>query len=282
LNTTRQLADILIPASSCATSSCFAMATKAAHKRLSKEFVAMQREPPPFIWASPDEKNILAWNFLIRGPPDSPFEGGEFHGVLLFPPEYPFKPPGIKMITPSGRFAPDKKICFSMSDFHPGSWNPAWSVATILTGLLSFMLSDEMTTGSVNTTDADKRVYAARSHSWNIQQRKFKEAFPEYSGPSLRDLPNMGETVIRKPSPPPPKSPHITRSSSSSATKPTVPSPTTQPTTAVSSTPSDGNIGSSESGGEGTGGWVELFWQKWRWGLFIAIAVVVSRLSSSA
>jgi hypothetical protein len=55
------------------------------------------------------------------------------------------------MYTPSGRFQPDKKICFSMSDFHPGSvrpsllpktliidtdcidlqWNPAWSVATM-------------------------------------------------------------------------------------------------------------------------------------------------------
>ncbi|RDX50819.1 UBC-like protein [Lentinus brumalis] len=157
------------------------MASKAAYKRLSKEYIAMQREPPPFVWAAPDEKNILHWNYIIRGPPDSPFAGGEYHGVLLFPPEYPFKPPGIKMLTPSGRFQPDKKICFSMSDFHPGSWNPAWSVATILTGLLSFMLSDEMTTGSVTTTDAEKRVYAARSHSWNIQQKRFKEAFPEVS-----------------------------------------------------------------------------------------------------
>jgi len=52
------------------------MATKAAYKRvgtvprpllfsliespqLSKEYVAMQREPPPFVWAAPDEKDIL-------------------------------------------------------------------------------------------------------------------------------------------------------------------------------------------------------------------------------
>ena len=34
---------------------------------------------------------------LQRGPPDSPFAGGEYHGVLLFPSEYPFKPPGIKV-----------------------------------------------------------------------------------------------------------------------------------------------------------------------------------------
>ena len=152
----------------------------------------MQKEPPPFVWAAPDEKNILnckskyslaslalnillTWhltyigNYIIvciflfphtshvsqcgfffhdtyislffpslspgtviqRGPPDSPYAGGEYYGVILFPSEYPFKPPGIKMLTPSGRFIPDKKICFSMSDFHPGSWNPAWSVATM-------------------------------------------------------------------------------------------------------------------------------------------------------
>jgi hypothetical protein len=27
--------------------------------QLSKEYVAMQKEPPPFVWAAPDEKDIL-------------------------------------------------------------------------------------------------------------------------------------------------------------------------------------------------------------------------------
>jgi hypothetical protein len=48
-----------------------------------------------------------------------------------------------------------------------------------LTGLLSFMLSDEMTTGSVTSTDTHKQAFAARSHSWNIAQPRFREAFPE-------------------------------------------------------------------------------------------------------
>jgi len=43
------------------------------------------------------------------------------------------------------------------------------------------MLSDEMTTGSVTTSDTDKRVYASRTHAWNLQQRRFREAFPEVS-----------------------------------------------------------------------------------------------------
>jgi ubiquitin-protein ligase len=45
------------------------------------------------------------------------------------------------MTTPSGRFQPDTRLCLTMSDFHPSSWNPSWSVATILNGLLSFMVS---------------------------------------------------------------------------------------------------------------------------------------------
>lgn len=45
------------------------------------------------------------------------------------------------MITPNGRFKTNKKLCLSISDFHPDTWNPAWSVSTILTGLLSFMVS---------------------------------------------------------------------------------------------------------------------------------------------
>jgi len=36
-------------------------------------------------------------SFTQRGPSESPFAGGEYHGVLLFPAEYPFKPPGIKV-----------------------------------------------------------------------------------------------------------------------------------------------------------------------------------------
>ena len=67
--------------------------------------------------------------------------GGYYHGKLVFPKEYPFKPPRIMMITPNGRFQTNTRLCLSISDFHPDTWNPAWSVSTILTGLLSFMVS---------------------------------------------------------------------------------------------------------------------------------------------
>ncbi|CAJ0870310.1 21679_t:CDS:2 [Entrophospora sp. SA101] len=103
----------------------------------------------------------LREHYVIRGPQDTPYHNGEYHGVLQFPVEYPFKPPSIRMTTPSGRFQTDTRLCLSMSDFHPSSWNPSWGVATILNGLLSFMTSDETTTGSIKTSDIDKKTYAS-------------------------------------------------------------------------------------------------------------------------
>ncbi|GAA5846135.1 hypothetical protein JCM3766R1_005647 [Sporobolomyces carnicolor] len=167
------------------------MASPQARKRLQKEHAAFQKNPPPSIWARPNESNILEWHYIFRGPPNSPFEGGEYWGVVEFPKDYPFAPPGLKMNTPSGRFTPSAAICTSMSNFHPGSWNVAWSVETILIGLSSFMNSDEITTGSMRTSDEDKRQFARDSHAWNVQQPKFKTMFPDYCGKDMSDLPNM-------------------------------------------------------------------------------------------
>lgn len=71
------------------------------------------------------------------------------------------------MHTPSGRFQPSSRLCLSISDFHPKSFNPAWEVSTILVGLLSFMTSDEITTGSISTSTQEKKALAARSRWWN-------------------------------------------------------------------------------------------------------------------
>ena len=49
------------------------------------------------------------------------------------------------------------------SDFHPESWNPVWSVASILVGLQSFMAETSQTVGSVETTVAEKLRLAAAS-----------------------------------------------------------------------------------------------------------------------
>ena len=82
------------------------------------------------------------------------------------------------MITPNGRFKVQTKLCLSMSDFHPESWNPTWSVGTILTGLLSFMLENTSTHGSIKTSEGAKRRYAVDTHQFNLCDQIFVELFP--------------------------------------------------------------------------------------------------------
>mgnify|MGYP006895981186 FL=1 len=53
------------------------------------------------------------------------------------------------------------------------------------------MCTDELTTGSLMMHNRERRVLAAKSHAFNISQRRFTQLFPEYAGRDVRDLPNM-------------------------------------------------------------------------------------------
>lgn len=66
-------------------------------------------------------------------------QGGLYHGRIILPAEYPFKPPSFVMLTPSGRFEIGKKICLSISERHPEHWQPSWSMRTALMALVAFL-----------------------------------------------------------------------------------------------------------------------------------------------
>ena len=106
--------------------------------------------------AAPDPDNIFEWYFIIFGLPDAPYKGGYYMGKLKFPDEYPWKPPSIMLITESGRFAVNDRICLSISDYHPESWNPIWPVNSIIIGLISFFVTETSTVGSINSSKIEK------------------------------------------------------------------------------------------------------------------------------
>jgi len=157
------------------------MATPLCHRRLTREYQALLKSPikSPSILAVPNESNILEWHYVIEGGRETPYADGFYHGKLIFPKEYPLKPPSVIMLTPSGRFKPNRRLCLSMSDFHPESWNPMWSVSTILTGLYSFMLETAPTLGSIESTLSAKRKFARQSMDFNIKDSEFCKNFPQ-------------------------------------------------------------------------------------------------------
>lgn len=83
------------------------------------------------------------------------------------------------MYTPNGRFQTHTRICMSMSDYHPETWNPVWSVGTILVGLQSFMLEQGDSVGTVKTSEEQRRKYATESLETNLANKDFCRLFPE-------------------------------------------------------------------------------------------------------
>ena len=117
--------------------------------------------------AHPLENDMFEWHFTIRGAEGTDFEGGIYHGRILLPPEYPYKPPHIMFLTPSGRFETNTKICLSFSAFHPELWQPAWGIRLILEALISFLPTPgDGAIGALDYKPEERRRLAKQSQSF--------------------------------------------------------------------------------------------------------------------
>jgi ubiquitin-conjugating enzyme E2 J1 len=155
-----------------------------AVKRIMREFKEMKKSPFYALHAEPLEDNLFEWHFTIRGPEDTVYAGGLYHGWISLPTEYPFKPPDIHFLTPSGRFQVGKKICLSITKHHPKSWQPSWSIKTVLLSLRAFLpTAPGGALGSLEWSDAEKRKMAIKSHAWACEAcgRRNDEILPPMS-----------------------------------------------------------------------------------------------------
>ncbi|XP_050392969.2 ubiquitin-conjugating enzyme E2 J1 isoform X1 [Patella vulgata] len=140
-----------------------------AVKRLMKEAQELS-QPTEQYHVQPLDDNLFEWHFTIRGPADSDFDGGIYHGRIILPPDYPMKPPSIILLTPNGRFEIFKKICLSISGHHPESWQPSWSIRTALLAIIGFMPTHGAgAIGSLDYTPEERKVLAKKSQDWKCQ-----------------------------------------------------------------------------------------------------------------
>uniref|UniRef100_A0A1I8GCM1 UBIQUITIN_CONJUGAT_2 domain-containing protein n=1 Tax=Macrostomum lignano TaxID=282301 RepID=A0A1I8GCM1_9PLAT len=156
-----------------------------AVKRLMREAKDLAA-PTELYYAQPLEDNLFEWHFTIRGPVDSDFEGGVYHGRVLIPGDYPMKPPNIILLTPNGRFEINKKICLSISGYHPETWRPAWSIRTALLALVGFMPTHGLgAIGALEYPPEERRRLARQSRDWRCPI-----CCPTPDSPSLESLLN--------------------------------------------------------------------------------------------
>ena len=65
-------------ASESAPSNSVHLLSMAAAKRLRKELDEMAQNPEPFCTAGPVGGDLFAWQAVLTGPPDSPYDGSRF------------------------------------------------------------------------------------------------------------------------------------------------------------------------------------------------------------
>ncbi|KAI5059346.1 hypothetical protein GOP47_0025665 [Adiantum capillus-veneris] len=109
-----------------------------ASKRILKELQDIRKDPPASGSAGPIDENLFHWNATIMGPSDSPFSGGIFSIDVLFPPDYPFKPPKVHFTTKV--FHPNinetGSICL---DILKDQWSPALTISKVLLSITSLL-----------------------------------------------------------------------------------------------------------------------------------------------
>lgn len=111
-------------------------------KRLINEQKLLARSPLEYIDYYVDEKDLFTWYFLVKGLEKSDYDGGFYMGKIMVSSGFPQTPVDFMMLTPSGRFEIDKKICLTNSGYHAEQWSAVWNMSTILMGFLSIMADD--------------------------------------------------------------------------------------------------------------------------------------------
>ena len=107
-------------------------------KRIKKEHEELQRDPPANCSAGPIGEDLYKWQAHIVGPSDSPYQNGLFALNIVFPFDYPFKPPKISFVTKiyHPNINSNGAICL---DILKDQWSPALTIGKVLLSISSLL-----------------------------------------------------------------------------------------------------------------------------------------------
>ena len=141
-------------------------------QRLRKELEDLAESPPSNCSAGMEDNDILKWKATIMGPEGSPYEGGVFDLEVVFPGDYPFRPPRVTFTTPifHCNINGEGDICL---DILKDRWSPALTVSKVLLSICSLMddpnPDDPLSMEAADIFKQSRDAYNARAREWTIQ-----------------------------------------------------------------------------------------------------------------
>lgn len=190
-----------------------------ACKRVMKDIERVQKElSQQGIWYWMDDSNMTIGKAMIRGPPDTPYEGCLLVFSVQFPSDYPFSPPKVLFLTSDGktRFHPnlyvEGKVCLSILGTYSGpSWSGTQSLSSVLLSILALLdknpLTHEPAFASGTLLDAKHRDYAdyvehqmVKLMTESIQkfERNELRLWDEFEDTIKEQLPSLKQTLSKK------------------------------------------------------------------------------------
>lgn len=146
----------------------------AALRRINKELLDFQRDPPEGISAGPceNENTIFHWTASITGPQGSPYEGGVFFLDIKFPDNYPYKPPNIVFTTKI--FHPNINVNGAIClDILKTQWSPALTISRVLLSISSLLNDpnpdDPLVPDIAKLYKVNRVLYDIKAKEWAIK-----------------------------------------------------------------------------------------------------------------
>mmetsp|Transcript_94847 Transcript_94847/g.164049 ORF Transcript_94847/g.164049 Transcript_94847/m.164049 type:complete len:154 (+) Transcript_94847:76-537(+) len=110
-----------------------------ARNRLTQELREINRNPDPDISLEMTGDTIENWRAVVRGPKDSPYEGGSFELKIECSVDYPIRPPHVTFVTkifhPNVNFS-NGDLCL---DILKTDWSPAWTLQYVCRAVIALL-----------------------------------------------------------------------------------------------------------------------------------------------